>query len=104
MYSKYTFDHEIKLIAITSTTQDALANDIKVETETTVFAEIVGVYRQDFYNALQKGLKPNFVAKIHDFEYTGQTHVKYADKRFKIERAYPDGNGIVELTCAEVVP
>lgn len=103
MYKKLTFIHEIFLIGATSTTQDAYANEIEIESETKVFADIRSVYAVDFYNSAKKGLKPQFVASIHDFEYSGQSKVKFMDKYYKVERAFNTNDGIIELTCSEVV-
>jgi SPP1 family predicted phage head-tail adaptor len=97
-----TFNDQVGLISVTIT-QDEYANEIESETTLTVWADIGSVGRSEFYNALQNGLKPSMVATIKAFEYSGQKHVSYGGKRYKVERTYQTNNENLELTCSEVV-
>jgi len=102
MYTKKTFDDQVGLISATIT-QDEYANEIETETTLTVWADMVSVGRNEFYNALQTGLKPSMVITIKAFEYSGQKYVSHGGKRYKVERTYQADNENLELTCSEVV-
>ena len=102
MYTKKTFDDQVGLISATIT-QDEYANEIETETTLTVWADIGSVGRNEFYNALQSGLKPSMVITIKAFEYSGQKYVSHGGKRYKVERTYQADNENLELTCSEVV-
>ena len=94
-----SYDHELILIG-TRYEDDGLGGQMPVESETPVLCEELSVGRSEFYNAAQAGLKPEFVFRIHRFEYAEQKLVRYEDgARYRVLRAYATGTEEIELTC-----
>lgn len=70
--------------------------------ETTVFAKISPVGRDEFSAAGQGGFKASFQAEVWEFEYGGQTEIEVDGKRMVIYRTYgPKANGKIELYAGE---
>ena len=93
--------HDVTLIDV-SITYDSIGQEVKSETETTIQADLSSVVRNEFYQAAQAGLKPEWVFLVHEFEYGGQKLVKFDGDRYAVIRAYHlerDGMAMVELTC-----
>ena len=67
-------------------------NDEKIE-EITVYAEYVAAGKQD--------IKPAYKFEIWQFEYDGQTDIKYNGKRLTVYRTYPKEDGRIELYTEE---
>lgn len=101
MRSRRTYDDQVQLISATIT-QDEYANEIETELTSTVWADIGSVGRNEFYNAMQNGLKPTIMVTVKAFEFEDQKHLIFSGKRYKIERTYGADNEDIELTCSEV--
>lgn len=98
-----SYDHELILIG-TRYEDDGLGGQMPVETETAVLCEELSVGRSEFYSAAQTGLRPDFLFRIHRFEYADQRLVRYEDGvRYRVLRAYATGTEEIELTCERVV-
>ena len=105
LYVKYAvmkmLPYDVTLIT-ESITYDSIGQEIKTETETTIQADLSSVVRNEFYQAAQAGLKPEWVFLVNEFEYGGQKLVKFDGDRYAVIRAYHlerDGMAMVELTC-----
>ena len=93
----------ISLVNVIKTT-DADGYDTTTETLTTVKCDSGnGVTRSEFYEAMKSGIKLTAAFEMWACDYGGQEHVEHNGKRYKVERAYPLGDGAVQLNCSEVV-
>lgn len=64
-----------------------------------IFAEVLSIGMQEFYQAQTDGYKPEIKFLISDyFDYDNQKEVIYGDYRYKVLRTYRKGNGL-EITC-----
>lgn len=71
------FDSVIKLLNET-TTVDEYGDTVTTTTEKTVFAEVLSIRQDEFYQAQALGLKPEIKFVIADFaDYGGQKQLKY---------------------------
>ena len=62
-----------------------------------------GVTRAEFYEAMKAGIKLTAVFEMWACDYGGQEYIEHNGKRYKVERAYPLGDGAVQLNCSEEV-
>jgi SPP1 family predicted phage head-tail adaptor len=97
-----TYDHELTLIS-QIITEDAIGNQVPVETETVILCGLKSIGRAEFYNAAATGLKPELVFVVHGYEYTGQQVVKFEGAGYKVIRTYANGFEELELTCEKVI-
>lgn len=68
-----------------------------------VFVQVRGVYRSEFYDAAQTGLKPSITFMISNrVDYHGETDIEYEGKTYTVIRTDWVGDG-VNLTCEEKV-
>lgn len=66
-----------------------------------VFCEIHSVSRNEYYKAMENGLRPSFVFMLSDeAEYDGEKIAEYNGKRYRIVRTYYDRQR-VELVVEE---
>ena len=87
---------------------DEYLNQIAIEEERQVFCKVQTVGRNEFYQAAQADMHPEFLFVLsHYKDYEGEKIVKYTDwmgheHKLYVTRAYrrPDGDS-VELTCEE---
>lgn len=91
----------VDLVTVT-VTQDSYANEVRTETTQSVYCNIKGVMRSEFYSALAEGLKPSITVEMRAEEYSDQEYVIANGKRYKVQRTYPIRWENVELTCGEV--
>lgn len=71
------FDSVIKLLNET-TTVDEYGDTVTTTTEKIVFAEVLSIRQDEFYQAQALGLKPEIKFVIADFaDYGGQKQLKY---------------------------
>lgn len=64
-----------------------------------IFAEVLSIGMQEFYQAQTEGFKPEIKFLISDyFDYDNQKEIIYGDFRYKVLRTYRKGNGL-EITC-----
>jgi SPP1 family predicted phage head-tail adaptor len=105
-----TYDHELTLIS-QIITEDAIGNQVPVETETIILCNLKSVVRAEFYSAAAAGLKPEVVFVVHECEYNGEQLVEFEGKRYGVLRTYSGGRGRegyrltvdeMELVCGKV--
>lgn len=70
---------------------DAVGNSTKVTTSRTVFAEIGSVSSNEFYQAAQVGLKPEYLVRVFFADYEGEELVELEDgTQMSVYRTYRD--------------
>lgn len=90
-------DDVIKLIA-TTYTYDKYGNRIKTETERQVFCQVRSIGRNEFYQAAQNNLHPEFVFVLsHYKDYQGETKIRYTpwgdtERTYSVIRTYRQGD------------
>lgn len=99
------YDGVATLKAYGTPTYDSYGNEVVPEIDTTVFVQPKGVYRSEFYNAAQLGLKPSLTLYLTNREdYSGQKVLVYEGKEYSVIRtdwnAQRDG---ISLICEERV-
>ena len=72
--------------------------------ETTVFADIDPVGRDEFAAAGQRGFKATYKAEVWGFEYNNEPEIVINGQKYTIYRTYgPKASGKIELYAAERV-
>ena len=61
-----------------------------------------GVTRTEFYEAYKAGLELSAAFEMWACDYDGQKVIEHRGKRYKVERAFPTGDGALQLNCSEV--
>ena len=61
-----------------------------------------GVTRTEFYEAYKAGLELSAAFEMWACDYEGQKVIEHRGKRYKVERAFPTGDGALQLNCSEV--
>ncbi len=75
-------------------------NEREIE-EKIVFAEVKGITQNEYVAAGKKDIKPAYKFEMWEFDYDGQTDIKYNGKRLTVYRTYPREDGIIELYTEE---
>lgn len=103
MAREYTYDEEVTLISVTETT-NAINDTVVAESRSVSYAEIVSPYMKETYEALARGLKPEFVAVLPNWydDYHGESLLEYNGVRYKILRAYKAKDLSCELTVTRI--
>lgn len=96
------YDYELILINETYV-EDDIGNQIPGETETSILCKLKSITRNEFYNAVASGLRPELTFVIHKFEYDGQKKVKFEGNKYNVIRTYATGIEELELTCERVM-
>ena len=92
----------ISLVNVVKTT-DADGYDNTTETLTTVMCDSGnGVTRSEFYEAMKAGIKLTTAFEMWACDYGGQEYIEHNGKRYKVERAFPLGDGAIQLNCSEI--
>lgn len=89
-------DVEITLLTTTST-QDEFGVWRESVTPRTVLAQLSSVTRNEFFQAGQMGLSPEFVFSVFMGEYKGERTLIYNGKKYGIYRTYLTTNDYIEL-------
>lgn len=91
-------DDVIKLVS-TTYTYDKYGNKVPTETLRQVFCQVRSIGRNEFYQAAQNNLHPEFVFVLsHYKDYEGETKIKYTpwgstkEKTYSIVRTYRLGD------------
>lgn len=103
MAQAYTFDEEVTLIPVAETTND-IGDTEQAEAAYVSYAEIVSPFMKETYEALARGLKPEFVVVLpswHD-DYHGERQLEYNGDRYNIIRAYKAKDLTCELTVTRL--
>lgn len=94
--------YPVDLITVVTEKDDLNQVVEKTRTDATVLAEINSVSQTEFFSGGRIGLTPSLKATIYDFEYGGQTIVKYDGKLYSVYRVYyVNGTDRVELYLEE---
>ena len=92
----------ISLVNVVKTT-DEDGYDTTTETLTTVMCDSGnGVTRSEFYEAMKAGIKLTAAFEMWACDYGGQEYIEHNGKRYKVERAFPLGDGAIQLNCSEI--
>ena len=91
-------DDVIKLVSITYS-EDQFGNQIPIETSRQVFCQVRSVSRNEFYQAAQNNLHPEFAFVLsHYKDYAGESKIKYLpwgcseEKTYSVIRTYRLGD------------
>ena len=72
------------------------------ETQRLVYCSVKSVGGQEYYRALENGLRPVFVFVLNDYaEYQGEKIAVYHDVRYRVVRTYVTAQQTIELTVEE---
>lgn len=82
-----------------TSSNSTIASKTKNETEYMCFCSRLSITRQEFLNAGQLGLKPQFVLVVNTDEYDDQTTLIYEEKRYSVYKTYQRADGFTELYC-----
>lgn len=77
--------------------QDALSQQVPVETRREVFCTIGSVQQSEWFSAGQKGFNPQFRLKVFSGDYAGESLVEVDGVRYSIYRTYLGDNDQMEL-------
>ena len=92
----------ISLVSMTRTT-DTDGYETTTETLTEVMCDSGnGVTRSEFYEAMKAGVELTAAFEMWACDYDGQKVIEHRSKRYKVERAFPIGDGVVQLNCSEI--
>ena len=60
-----------------------------------------GVTRTEFYEAYKAGVEGSAAFLMWACDYSGQKEIEHHGKRYKVERAFPLPDGVVQLNCSD---
>lgn len=83
--------------------QNAIGDCIDIKSYTEIFAKRKSIKQSEFYQAQATGFKPEIAFEINSFEYSGETHVRYNEKEYKIIRTYQIDLDKLEIVLEGVV-
>ena len=103
MAREYTYDEEVTLISTVESINE-MGDAVSTETKTVSYAEIVSPYMKETYEAMARGLKPEFVVVLPSWydDYHGERLLEYNGVRYNIIRAYKARNLSCELTVTRI--
>lgn len=90
------FDDVIELLQV-EITSDKELNQIKKHKSAEVFCKVDSVSRGEIYNAAITGLRPTYTITMNEFEYSGESEIKYNGQLYSVLRTYKKDD-YVELT------
>lgn len=92
------FDEIISLIRQTEQ-PDEYGDTVCTKTERQVYAEIMSIGQTEFYQAADKGLKPEVKFKLADYEdFQGEKYIKYKNTVYEVLRTYKTSRNELEIT------
>lgn len=98
-----TLNDTMLLISFTAAV-DADGYGTPTETTTEVMCDSGnGVTRAEYYEAMQAGIQMSAAFEMWACDYGGQKIIEHDGKRYKVERAFPLPDGVVQLNCSEVM-
>ena len=103
MAHEYTYDEEVFLISSSEVSNDIGDSSVS-ERRSASYAQIVSPYMKETYEALARGLKPEFVVVLPNWydDYHGERQLEYLGVRYNIIRAYRAKDLSCELTVTKV--
>lgn len=78
-------------------TEDSIGQQIEASSERLIYAYIHSVSQNEFFNAGQRGFKPDMVCDVWMTEYDGQEELMCDGEIYSIYRTYAREDGRVEL-------
>lgn len=94
----------ISLVSIAYDTNDTneYGDSIEIETKKNVYADVIGIRQNEFYQAHATGLKPEKAFVIRAIEYNNESRVEYNGKNYSIIRTYEKDGELLELICSGI--
>lgn len=91
------------MVTLISVTKEKNAYGIESGTESRrdVFVNVQSVTRQEFFDAGQAGLQPQYVFVMFGPDYEGEKAVEYKGKRYSVYRTYARKDDNLELYVEE---
>jgi len=91
------------VVTLISVTKEKNAYGIESGTESRrdVFVNVQSVTRQEFFDAGQAGLQPQYVFVMFGPDYEGEKVVEYKGKRYSVYRTYARKDDNLELYVEE---
>lgn len=91
------------MVTLISVTKEKNAYGIESGTESRrdVFVNVQSVTRQEFFDAGQAGLQPQYVFVMFGPDYEGEKIVEYKGKRYSVYRTYARKDDNLELYVEE---
>ncbi len=92
-----------EVVTLISVTKEKNAYGIESGTESRrdVFVNVQSVTRQEFFDAGQAGLQPQYVFVMFGPDYEGEKVVEYKGKRYSVYRTYARKDDNLELYVEE---
>jgi SPP1 family predicted phage head-tail adaptor len=78
-------------------TYDNIGNPIKTPTSKEIYCVVESVTQSEFFQASQSVLKPQLKMIVCEFDYNGETLVKYNNKNYTVYRSYLRNDERIEL-------
>lgn len=82
---------------------DQLGKPYKVFEKRSVFCNLKGVKRNEFYQAQAQGYRPELCVDIPQIDYGNEGHFEYSGVMYRIIRTYPVKAECLELICQAFV-
>ena len=92
---------KITLVSQTFDALDDIGQPTVKETTTDIFAEVVSVTSNEYFEGRQNGLSPDLRCRVSRFGYNGEKTVSYNGKRYSVYKTYESDNNYVDLYCEE---
>ena len=89
-------DDVIELLQV-EITSDKELNQIKKHKSAEVFCKVDSVSRGEIYNAAITGLRPTYTITMNEFEYSGESEIKYNGQLYSVLRTHKKDD-YIELT------
>lgn len=99
----YTFPEEVTLLSAVETI-NVVGDTVRTEQRSMSYAEIISPYMRETYEAMARGMKPEFVAVLPswDDDYHGERFLEYNGERYSVIRAYKAKDLTCELTVTKL--
>lgn len=98
-----TYDHELILITPGGYIEDEIGNQIPSDPiRTPILCGLKSIGRQEFYNAVAAGLRPELIFVIHSYEYNGEKQIEFEGVKYRVMRTYSSSFEEMELICEKV--
>jgi SPP1 family predicted phage head-tail adaptor len=96
------FRDVLDLITVT-VTQNDIGDDIPTKTYNRIFCNKKSVRQSEFYQAMNDGLKPEYVFEVRSADYSNETLIRYNSKEYMVVRVNPKMNEWTEITVQGTV-
>jgi SPP1 family predicted phage head-tail adaptor len=78
-------------------TKDEIGNQIPTPSSTEVFCTVESISQSEYFQASQKGLKPQLKITMWEFDYSGETTIEWNTKKYTVYRTYLRNDERIEL-------